>query len=268
MSAIGYAEIYFGGLGRSCEGVLAIIADITQLPRTPMKSRTNAETVLRLPAFRCIPFFVALMIFAETARSNSRIADERTFESLHRAVAEADYAINPLATTSSSTENGYVALNPAQALTARFGKDEVLVSSTLEQNWQIKMKLRAYGRGTNLVPLTSGKMRTQGSRLEIDKHSITFPERSALTEWYINTPGGLEQGFIIPAPPSDRSVNTDEGQGDLLIALEITGDLQGELRGDGQAIILRDGDGRHVATYKTSQSLGCDRTGISQPGCG
>ncbi len=62
-----------------------------------------------------------------------------------------------------------------------------------------------------------------------------------ITEWYINSPLGIEQGFTLHDRPS-RAEN-----GPLVISLSLKGSLHPEMNGEG--ILLRDDAGRAVLKY-------------------
>ena len=82
---------------------------------------------------------------------------------------------------------------------------------------QAVLKLRGYGYGKNMLALSPGSTRVAGSRLEISRtvegahHSSQANRKEharasqrSITEWYLNSKEGIEQGFILQAPPSNR----------------------------------------------------------------
>ena len=75
-------------------------------------------------------------------------------------------------------------------LTATFRPDEVVVAAGAA-TWS--MRLQAYGRGDALTETRVVEPTTTANRVE-------YP-RDGLTEWYVNGPAGLEQGFTIDARP-------------------------------------------------------------------
>ncbi len=75
--------------------------------------------------------------------------------------------------------------------------------------------------GSELQEVAAPETVQTGERLEF--------RRAGLTEWYRDTPLGVQQGFIIDAAPG--------GKGNLVLQLELTTDLSGVLD-DGRARTL------------------------------
>ena len=69
-----------------------------------------------------------------------------------------------------------------------------------------------------------------------------------LTEWYVNRPEGIEQGFTLPERPQRSSAMPTEEP--LRMSLEVTGDLRAELKEEGQAIELVDARGKSALSYR------------------
>jgi hypothetical protein len=183
-------------------------------------------------------------------RAIRELKKQGTYHSLGEAVEAASYSINPVPSAPlTNSQAGYEAANPAQALQTHFTGDEVRVLGTSERNWQLGLKLRSYGYGTGLVPVVSGEMKAQGDHIEITKRERGTLRPLSLVEWYVNKPGGLEQGFTLSAPPPPATRPQPPSPARLRMVIEITGDLRGELREDGQAVLLTDREGRHVSTY-------------------
>ena len=68
------------------------------------------------------------------------------------------------------------------------------------------LSLVGFGRGERLGPVEPGEVVSQRARVEI--------RRSALVEWYANSPAGLEQGFTLAERP--------DGEGALVLEIEVT----------------------------------------------
>jgi hypothetical protein len=114
---------------------------------------------------------------------------------------KAEYRIRP-------TNNGFEAASSHGALTTRFTTEGVSVSRGA-QHWATT--LRGYGYGEDIKPARTVAPQASSNRVEY--------RRGELTEWYINGPVGLEQGFTIAKSP-------DKGNGQpLTIALALSGDL-------------------------------------------
>ena len=122
---------------------------------------------------------------------------------------------------------GLHARNPAQRLRVAFSRRGVAVASGKAR---LGMALTAWGYASALKPLApSIAPRASGNR-------VSYRHRS-LTEWYVNGPLGLEQGFDVTARPTG-------GRGPLTLSLAISGNLSSRLQHDsvlltGRGVALR-----------------------------
>jgi hypothetical protein len=107
---------------------------------------------------------------------------------------------------------GLRAVNPAQHLHVVFARRGVTVVSG---GSRVAIALSAYGYGDLLQPLGSVIPHVSGNR-------VGYPHRS-LTEWFMNGPLGLEQGFDLAGRPS-------LGSGPLTLSLMLSGNLYPRLR--------------------------------------
>jgi hypothetical protein len=130
---------------------------------------------------------------------------------------------------------GLRAGNDQQHLLSDFTATEVDVHSG-PAIW--RMKLERYGYGTALKPVGRAVPEGEGNRVRY--------RRGSLTEWYINGPVGLEQGFTLSRPPG-RS----KGQ-ELIIELALSGNLA--VFHDDQQVILKDAAGRPILRYSGLQA--------------
>jgi len=64
------------------------------------------------------------------------------------------------------------------------------------------LALRGYGYGDQRIAVRQAAPQAKANRIEY--------ERGALTEWYINGPLGLEQGFTLAQPPGKASGKTND----------------------------------------------------------
>src|SRR5581483_11735682 len=117
--------------------------------------------------------------------------------------------------------NGASAVNAQNSLSADFNPSGVRFRSG-NNHWN--MTLRGYGHGDNLVAVKPASPQVKANRLEY--------WREGLTEWYVNGPVGLEQGFTLPNAPSQAN-----GQ-PLTLALDLSGDLTASVDG-GRGLILK-----------------------------
>lgn len=126
--------------------------------------------------------------------------------------------------------NGLRARNDQQHLLCDFTAAEVNVRSG-PGTW--RMKLERYGYGTALTPVASAVPERDGNQVRY--------RRGNLTEWYINGPVGLEQGFTIRRPAGQS-----RGQ-QLTLELALSGNLA--RFHDDQQVTLKDGAGRPILRY-------------------
>jgi hypothetical protein len=120
----------------------------------------------------------------------------------------------------------YRADNPTQRFTAHFGAEDVLISplGRGEPAWQLGLRLTSWGDADDLQPVQPAGAIADGNRVEY--------RRGPLTEWYVNTTMGLEQGFTIEAPPGD-------GIEELVLEMTVEGDLTAKLAGAGNSVSFR-----------------------------
>lgn len=95
--------------------------------------------------------------------------------------------------------------NDAQQLRARFSRSGVQVNSG---STRLGISLRRLGYGTRLAPVSPATPRGRANRIVY--------ERGPLTEWYLNGPVGLEQGFTLRRAP-------ERGGGPLTLELSLSG---------------------------------------------
>ncbi|MEP7340229.1 MAG: putative Ig domain-containing protein, partial [Acidobacteriota bacterium] len=133
--------------------------------------------------------------------------------------------------------NVWEAPNPAQQFESYFSENGMWIAQrqAAQPQWQFGMKLTGFGYGDAIMPVGVGEISTQGERIEIRK--------SQITEWYVNKPDGLEQGFTLSAPP------TSKRNGRLRLNLNVTGELHAKAAANGQSLLLKDGRGRAVVSY-------------------
>jgi hypothetical protein len=133
-----------------------------------------------------------------------------------------EYQIRP-------TGNGVVAHNRPQQLTSRFttGGMEVEIGKL---RWTMALRDYGYGRTRRVVQTVAPQ--AASNRVEY--------RRGLLTEWYMNGPGGLEQGFEI------RKCTCQSSGLPLTITLELSSNVTGRVDKDRKGATLTGGDGEHI----------------------
>jgi hypothetical protein len=117
-------------------------------------------------------------------------------------------------------------------LSADFTSGGVLLR---RQNASLGMTLRGYGYGDALHAVQPVAPQASSNRVEY--------RRGAVTEWYVNGPIGLEQGFTIKKAPSRPN-----GQ-PLTLALELSGNLKAVSDVHTNSLTWTGGNGRVVVRY-------------------
>jgi FG-GAP repeat len=168
--------------------------------------------------------------------------------------ASSEYAVESRKASSSNT--GYQAKNASHKLALGFGAEGVDVRPDQGSEWRMGMKLSAIGYGEDLQPVASGEITTSGNRVEFRYGNA---ESSAeVTEWYLNGPLGLEQGFTLNRPPAGKKQS-----GNLVLALTLSGDLAAIPNDEGREVRLLTAHGKTSLRFRDLFVL--DATGRQLP---
>ena len=178
------------------------------------------------------------------------------YDSLRNVVETARYRVSPSENESHSLPGySYEAINPGQRFTTYFSKNNIrLVSSG--GDWHLNVSLEQIGRGNELAEIKAGRMtvRSKKNGFEIKKSAAN----SKITEWYENSPRGLEQGWDIASRPLVQN-----GGQILNLMLSVNGDLKPQLAKSGREISFVDNKGVSILKYNHLKSW--DATGRSLP---
>jgi hypothetical protein len=127
-------------------------------------------------------------------------------------------------------ENGSLeAENPRHGVRAVFGKDGV--------------ELRAGGESWRLHP-AGGGAEDSGVAPVADRNRVEY-RRGGVTEWYVNGPLGIQQGFTVAERPAALGAGRP-----LRVELEWAGTLRAEMEEGGHGLVLRDASGNAVLGYR------------------
>jgi len=141
-----------------------------------------------------------------------------------------------------ATAGSFHAENPQHALAANFTRQGVEIRSNAAR-WGIS--LRGYGYGDALVAVRQVAPQAHANRVEYG--------RGVLTEWYINGPLGLEQGFTLAKSPGKANGRP------LTIAVALSGNLTAAMDAGGSALTLRQRNGK--AALRVASLMAYDATG-------
>ena len=133
------------------------------------------------------------------------------------------------------TATGFQTSNSSHAMQYSFGADGLQVKSTTG-GWNWGLKLTAWGNVDAMQPVTQKQPVAEKTRLEY-RHS------SGLTEWYLNTSFGLEQGFTLHEPLTTNTANNE-----VAVEMAISGNLQPKLA-SATSLLLNAQTGQTMARY-------------------
>jgi len=134
---------------------------------------------------------------------------------------------------------GYATENPANHLAAQYAADGVKIRF---QYANLNLEFQGWGYGRTGVKEVQAAVAPYA-----DANRVEY-RRGALTEWYVNGPLGIEQGFTISKAP----VASPPSQQDALdIALRLGGTLSASVEPGRHALTLRDQSGVQTLRYGT-----------------
>jgi hypothetical protein len=106
------------------------------------------------------------------------------------------------------------------------------------EGWRLGLRWTGFGRADRIVAVPR-----PGREAELRADRASYHREDGSEEWYESSRNGVEQGFVIPAPPA--------GPRDAALTLEVSveGDLSPVLAPGGAAVALADTRGATVANY-------------------
>ena len=147
----------------------------------------------------------------------------------------------------SATLDSFHADNPQHALAVDVTPHGVEV---LNNSVRWGFELRGYGYGAERLAVSMAAPRAKTNRIEF--------KRGTLTEWYINGPLGLEQGFTLARPPGKSNGRP------LTVALTLSGNLTASLDAGRTTLSLAGHDGRTALRF--GGLVAHDAVGLVLPG--
>jgi hypothetical protein len=136
-----------------------------------------------------------------------------------------------------ASENGATATNYANRIEGVFTSEGLQLESRIkDEKWKSRWELKGLGNHAQQKEIGKGDVRFTDSRVEIRREEI------GLTEYFNNTPAGLEHGFVL-----NRKQNTDGTN--LVLTLAIDGDLRAQAVENGQRLILFDEKDEAILSY-------------------
>ena len=161
-----------------------------------------------------------------------------------RWIEEREYNVSPV-DGRNGTEHTYQAPNRKHNIRTNFSGTGVTLQDRTAAGSPELVSLIFKGLGRGTPPVLSGGeppvISTEKNRVEL--------RRQGITEWYVNRPEGLEQGFEIPQRPA--------GAGELSLVLEARG---ADLRVAGDRILIKTATGRELEYGKLKITDAVGRT--------
>ena len=150
---------------------------------------------------------------------------------LRRTVEASQYHASPVAKP--GEPSALQAPNREQGYHTTFRPEGIEIAPRgADGTWHLGVSVTGYGYAGDVRPL-------QPAAPKADKERVEY-HRGNVTEWYVNRPGGLEQGFELAEPEPRR----DEP---LVVAMAVRGDL--EVAADGDGASFRSHSGGTVVRY-------------------
>ena len=133
------------------------------------------------------------------------------------------------------TSSGYQFQNPTHNLNMHFSSQGVRLFATDGSDWHWGMRLYGYGREGHIAEVSPTQPNAEGNRVEYG--------HSGITEWYVNGPLGLQQGFTISHAPHTHL------SGRLVVRVGLSGDVMSEVSERGESVALRQVSGSAELLY-------------------
>ena len=133
---------------------------------------------------------------------------------------------------------GFRMLNSGGRLAAEFARSGIVVRAGTPGGASWGLAFEEYGRGKLMGLVSPVAPQANANRVEY--------RRGELTEWYVNSPLGLEQGFTLAKPPARAGRFANQP---LTIALALAGDLTASLDSTGAGLTLKQDDGEAALLY-------------------
>ncbi|HVI11034.1 MAG TPA: FG-GAP repeat protein, partial [Candidatus Binatia bacterium] len=185
-------------------------------------------TLVRAVRAICLPVLIALPVLGYGASRNPHEEVPAVAQAKISAALGSDYSEYSIR----ATGHDLALSNRTQQLSGEFDAHHVALRNG-DAQWSLK--LVGYGYGDIAARMTDIAPRASGNRVEY--------RRGSVTEWYVNGPAGLEQGFTFAQRPAQR------GAQPLTIALALSGNLTAMLDDEDRSLTLSDASGNARLRY-------------------
>jgi trimeric autotransporter adhesin len=145
-------------------------------------------------------------------------------------------------------DRGFTLANAANSFSARLQSN--VTSITAGPN-ELDMSLKQIGRGDALVTVALPKVTADSNRVDADFGTVD--------QWYVNGPGGLQQGFTVRQKPQ----GTASAAAPLNVSIGLGGNLSAKVNAAGDGLTLTDAQGNSALGY--SGLMAYDASGHTLP---
>ncbi|WP_287127879.1 FG-GAP repeat protein [Candidatus Cyanaurora vandensis] len=177
-----------------------------------------------LATFLLLALLWVAQALVNAPQSSPRIQDPGLAQAVYRAVDQSRYLAYR------DTPQSQIMANPAQGFQTRFTDQGIRV---MGDDWTWGLEVESYGYGSQET-LPTAAAQAQENRVSY--------QRGPVTEWYINTDQGLEQGFTLSRRPQGTAT------GPLHLTMALVGDLQPT--GDTRGLTFQTRTGQSVLAYR------------------
>jgi hypothetical protein len=226
-------------LGLALVGVVSALAHLCfrNLIGTGFQHRSDASAVMT-------PILIPSALRGDAAITH--LKEQGLYSSLGEAVTGARYSAHPL-----RSGKAFEVINPEHGLHATFDAEDAggtrIVASRNKQQRELAINLTGYGYDQRLIALSSQRVNAEQNRVEYTHYpdSASNDPQSAIKEWFVNNPDGIEHGFVLPAAPNiERPRNAA-----LRVVMEVGGDFRAHVSAGSQAVSMVDQTGATELRY-------------------
>ncbi len=193
--------------------------------RSDSSNKTLAETSAAIEAMPSLKGDEAI----------EHLKQQGTYDSLQEAMAATRYEARWQSFPQlSGLDPSYEFQNSANNLLAYITPDgiQATVLGDEKKSWRLGLTLKEYGYGDALLSVQPGEVKASQNRVSIQRSAIGN-RQSAIEEWFVNSPRGIEQGFTISSPPESAIRNSQSAIEKLRLRLAVSGDWQVTVNGEG-----------------------------------
>jgi FG-GAP repeat len=176
----------------------------------------------------------------------THLKEQGLYSSLNEAVKAARFSAQPL-----PSGKAFQFFNLENGLRATFDAEDrsgTRVAATNNKRQQeLAIKFTGYGYDKRFIAFSPHTVNAQQNRVEYTHRpssEISNPQ-SAIQEWFVNNPDGIEHGFVLPAPPAVERASDAA----LRVVMEIGGDFRAQLSAAAQTVSMIDPTGSAELHY-------------------